>query len=60
MKKNYGILIFLLSIALTTLGSILKVMNVQTLPDIFLGLGVIAFILGVGLILYKLFKQQPK
>ena len=58
MKRNKGILIFLLSIVLTTIGSIVKVMNVEVLPDVFLGLGMIAFIIALVMILKGLFRRQ--
>ena len=58
MKPNKGILIFLLSIVLTTMGSILKVMHVEVLPDVFLGLGMVAFIIAMVIILKGLLRRQ--
>jgi hypothetical protein len=58
MKPNKGILIFLLSIVLTTIGSILKVMHVEVLPDVFLGLGMVAFIIAMVIILKGLLRRQ--
>ena len=58
MKQNKGILIFLLSIVLTTIGSLLKVMHVDVLPDLFLGLGMVAFIIALVIILKGLFRRQ--
>jgi hypothetical protein len=58
MKRNSGVLIFLLSIVLTTLGSIVKVMNVEALPDVFLGLGMAAFLVALVLIVKGLFSRK--
>jgi hypothetical protein len=58
MKPNKGILIFLLSIVLTTIGSILKVMHVEVLPDVFLGLGMVVFIIAMVIILKGLLRRQ--
>jgi hypothetical protein len=58
MKRNKGILTFLLSIVLTTIGSILKVMHVDLLPDVFLALGMVAFIIALVIILKGLFRRQ--
>jgi hypothetical protein len=58
MKRNKGIIIFLLSIVLTTLGSIVKVMKVGVLPDVLLALGILAFIIALVMILKALFRRQ--
>jgi hypothetical protein len=58
MKRNKGILIFFLSIVLTTIGSILKVMHVDLLPDVFLALGMVAFIIALVIILKGLSRRQ--
>jgi hypothetical protein len=58
MKRNSGVLIFLLSIVLTTLGSIVKMMNVEVLPDVFLGLGMAAFLVALVLIVKGLFRRK--
>lgn len=58
MKRNKGVLVFLLSIVLTTLGSIAKLMKVGTLPDVFLGLGIVAFIIALVMILKGWFKRE--
>jgi heme/copper-type cytochrome/quinol oxidase subunit 4 len=58
MKRNKGVLIFLLSIVLTTLGSVVKVMKVEVLPDILLALGIVAFIVALVMILKGLFRRQ--
>ena len=58
MKRNKGVVIFLLSIVLTTLGSVLKVMKVDLLPDVLLALGIVAFIVALVIILKGLFRRQ--
>lgn len=58
MKRNTGVFIFLLSIVLTTLGSVAKVMKIDVLPDILLGLGIAAFIIALVIILKGLFRRQ--
>ena len=58
MKRNKGVLIFLLSIVLTIIGSILKVMHVDVLPKVLLGLGMIAFIIALVIILKGLSRRQ--
>ncbi|MBB1286033.1 hypothetical protein HRH25_16740 [Flavisolibacter sp. BT320] len=58
MKQNKGVLIFLLSIVLTTLGSVAKLMKVDVLPDVLLGLGIVAFIIALVMILKGLFKRE--
>ena len=58
MKRNKGVLIFLLSIVLTTLGSVAKVMKVDMLPDVLLALGIVAFIIALVMILKGLFKRE--
>ncbi len=58
MKHNKGILIFLLSIVFTTLGSIVKVMKVEVLPDVLLGLGIVTFIIALVIILKGLFRRE--
>lgn len=58
MKRNKGVLVFLLSIILTTIGSVVKVMKVDVLPDILLGLGIVAFIIALVIILKGLFRRE--
>lgn len=58
MKRNKGVLIFLLSIVLTTLGSVAKLMKVDVLPDVLLGLGIVAFIIALVMILKGLFRRE--
>ena len=58
MKKDTGVRLFLLSIALTTVGSVMKLMKVDLLPDILLGLGMATFIVALVLILKKIFRQH--
>ena len=58
MKRNKGVLIFLLSIVLTTLGSVAKVMKVDVLPNVLLALGIVAFIVALVLILKVLFRRE--
>lgn len=58
MKRNKGILIFLLSIVFTTVGSILKVMKVDVLPDVLLGLGMVTFLIALVILLKGLFRRQ--
>jgi hypothetical protein len=58
MKRNTGVFIFLLSIVFTTLGSVAKVMKVNVLPDVLLGLGIVAFIIALVIILKGLFRRQ--
>jgi hypothetical protein len=40
------------------MGSILKVMHVEVLPDVFLGLGMVAFIIAMVIILKGLLRRQ--
>ena len=51
MKRNSGVLLFLLSILLTTIGSVVKVMHVKVLPAVCLALGMIAFIVALVMFL---------
>lgn len=58
MKRNTGVRLFLLSIVLTTLGSVVKLLKVELLPDILLGLGMVTFLIALVLILKKIFRQH--
>lgn len=58
MKRNTGVFIFLLSIVFTTLGSVAKVMKIDVLPDVLLGLGIVAFIIALVIKLKGLFRRQ--
>ena len=58
MKGNKGVLIFLLSVVLTTLGSVVKVMKVEMLPDVLLALGILAFLIAMVIIVKGLIRRQ--
>jgi hypothetical protein len=58
MKGNKGVLIFLLSVVLTTLGSVCKVMKVEMLPDVLLALGILAFLVAMVIIVKGLIRRQ--
>jgi hypothetical protein len=58
MKRNTGVFIFLLSIVFTTLGSIVKIMKVDVLPDVLLSLGIGAFIIALVIILRGFSRRQ--
>lgn len=54
MKKNTGIILLLASFVITTIGSFLKIMHAPTFPDIFLGIGMITFVIAFCMIIYQL------
>lgn len=58
MKRNKGVLLFLLSIILTTLGSIVKVIKVDVLSDVLRALGIVVFIIALVTIVKGLFRQE--
>ena len=59
MKKNSGIFLLLLSVAVTTIGSVFKIMKQVGLSEVFLWIGMITFVVAIGLILYRIVKPLP-
>lgn len=59
MKKNTGILLLLISVAVTTIGSVFKVMNQSGTSEVFLWIGMITFVVAIGNILYRIAKPLP-
>ncbi len=57
MKRNAGIYLIIVSVAVTTIGGILKIQHANG-ADFFLGTGIIFIIIGIGLLLYKLFDKK--
>jgi uncharacterized membrane protein len=53
MKRNAGIYLILLSFIITAIGSVLKIKHAAA-SDFFLAIGIIAFVVGFGIVLYKL------
>lgn len=60
MKRNNGIILLLISVAVTTLGSMLKVMRLITLSEILLWIGAIAFLVAIAMLIYKIFDKKTK
>lgn len=57
MKRNIGIYLILISFAITSLGSVLKIKH-SGASDFFLLIGVICFVIGIGHVLYQLIKKK--
>ena len=57
MKRNAGIYLIIVSVAVTTIGGILKIQHANG-ADFLLGAGIISIIIGIGLLLYKLFDKR--
>jgi hypothetical protein len=57
MKRNIGIYLILISFAVTSLGSVLKIKHFHA-SDFFLAIGVICFVLGIGHVLYQMLKKK--
>jgi hypothetical protein len=57
MKRNAGIYLILVSIVVTAIGSVLKIQH-QAGADFFLAVGIISFIIGAGIVLFKLFRKN--
>jgi hypothetical protein len=58
MKRNLGVHMLLLSILLTTIGSVFKVMRQITISEILLGAGVVLFVVSIGLIVYNMARRK--
>jgi hypothetical protein len=56
MKRNKGIILLLISILITIIGSVFKIMEAYSVSDVFLGIGVIMFFVSIGMLVYQLFK----
>ncbi len=56
MKRNAGIYLILISIVVTTIGSILKIRHANG-ADFFLASGIVTFLTGLALLLYRLSKK---
>lgn len=59
MKKNPGIFLLLISVTVTTIGSIFKVVKQLGLSEVFLWIGMISFVVAIGMILYRIAKPLP-
>ncbi len=57
MKRNAGIYLIIVSVVVTAIGGILKIKH-ATGADFFLAVGIISIIIGIGLLLYKLFDKK--
>jgi hypothetical protein len=56
MKKNWGVPLLLLSILITTLGSVFKMTGAIALSEVLLWIGMIACVIAIGKILVGLFR----
>ncbi len=56
MKRNTGILLLLVSIIITTTGSIFKIMNQFKISEVFLWIGMITFVIAIVMIIYRIIK----
>lgn len=59
MKKYPGVFLLLISVGVTTIGSVFKVMKQAGLSEVLLWIGMITFIVAVGMILYRIAKPLP-
>ncbi len=57
MKRNTGLYLILLSFAITTIGSILKIKHSPG-SEIMLAVGVLAFVVGLAFVLYQVSKRK--
>ena len=58
MKRNLGVWVLLLSVVLTTVGSVLKILHVNLLPEVLLALGMILFIVAMVMIFRGLIRRR--
>lgn len=58
MKKINGVILLLVSIAITTIGSVFKIMNASNVSEVFLGVGVILFFVSIGMLVYRIFSRR--
>lgn len=56
MKRNTGIILLLISIVITAIGSVFKIMNQFNLSEAFLWIGMVMFVIAIGMIIYRLIK----
>ncbi len=57
MKKNAWLFLILVSFVASGVGSVLKIKH-SAGADFFLGVGLITFILGIGILIYKLLAKK--
>lgn len=58
MKKNHGINLLLISIAITTLGSLFKIMKQIAISEALLWAGMLTFLVALAMIIYRIARPR--
>ena len=59
MRKNWGINLLLISILITSIGSVFKIMQLRTISEVLLWIGMITFVVALyGVVRFLFFKRQ--
>lgn len=59
MRKNWGINLLLISILITSMGSVCKIMQLRTISEVLLWIGMITFVVALyGVVRFLFFGRQ--
>ena len=59
MRKNWGITLLLISILITSNGSVFKIMQLRMISEVLLWIGMITFVVALyGVVKFLFFKRQ--